>query len=213
MNPIQLVSLLFTPGCSTATARWRVSCPAFGGVELVWLELRARPIATRLYFWPILLCWTVLAVWSCLPPAAVAETVVLDDDFSTSTNLELDQGNATWSAEETAILQAFRQAGLSYGLRDFNSDYFGAEGSSFYSIATGDVDGDGDLDVVVGDSEASRLYLNNGSAAPFSGVTGTDIGSATGVTNSIALGDVDGDGDLDLVEGNDSQTNKLYMNT
>ncbi|MGD2007981.1 MAG: hypothetical protein PVJ95_06875, partial [Cellvibrionales bacterium] len=62
---------------------------------------------------------------------------MVDDDFSTSTNLELDQGNATWSAEEAAILQAFRQAGLSYGLRDFSSDDFGAEGSSFYSIATG----------------------------------------------------------------------------
>ena len=82
-----------------------------------------------------------------------------------------------------------------------------------YSIALGDVDGDGDLDLVAGNmSQANRLYLNNGTADPFSGVTGTNISGDAHATCSIALGDVDGDGDLDLVAGNWGQTNRLYLN-
>lgn len=42
--------------------------------------------------------------------------------------------------------------------------------------------------------------------------TGTAIGSETDSTRSVTLGDVDQDGDPDLVAGNDGQTNKLYLN-
>ena len=89
----------------------------------------------------------------------------------------------------------------------------GSETDNTHSIALGDVDGDGDLDVLAGNSsQTNKLYLNNGSATPFSGVTGADVGSETDRTYSIALGDVDGDGDLDVVAGNYTQTNRLYLN-
>ncbi len=82
-----------------------------------------------------------------------------------------------------------------------------------YSIALGDVDGDGDLDLVAGNHDnRNRLYLNNGTSDPFSGVTGSDITIEVHATCSIALGDVDRDGDLDLVAGNWGQTNRLYLN-
>jgi hypothetical protein len=82
------------------------------------------------------------------------------------------------------------------------------------SVALADLDGDGDLDLVVGNytDRVNRLYLNNGTADPFSGVTGVDISSDAHFTTSVALGDLDGDGDQDLVAGNDSQTNRLYLN-
>ena len=82
------------------------------------------------------------------------------------------------------------------------------------SVAIGDMDGDGDLDVVVGNEvgQVNRLYLSNGTPDPFSGVTGFDITTDSQNTISVALGDVDCDGDLDVVAGNSGQVNRLYLN-
>jgi hypothetical protein len=77
------------------------------------------------------------------------------------------------------------------------------------------MDGDGDLDLVTGNywGQANRLYLNNGTANPFSGVSGSDIGVDAHMTTSVALGDVDRDGDLELLVGNYGQANRLYRRT
>ena len=79
------------------------------------------------------------------------------------------------------------------------------------SVAWGDVDGDGDLDLFVGNVGSDRLYLNQDdklAEAPEGIFTDSDADD----TYSVAWGDVDGDGDLDLFVGNIDQPNRLYLN-
>ena len=99
-------------------------------------------------------------------------------------------------------------------LADFDSGTPFGTGVYYSSIALGDIDNDGDLDLIVTgyDGSGRRLdkYINNGAG----NFTGTSFG--TGVnSSSIALGDIDNDGDLDLiVAGNDGSGRRLdkYIN-
>ncbi|MEM7310270.1 MAG: VCBS repeat-containing protein [Planctomycetota bacterium] len=77
-------------------------------------------------------------------------------------------------------------------------------------IESGDVDGDGDLDLVLGNSEDNdigagggpsqpdRLYLNDG-AGVFTDVTGIQFPVVEQTTERLALLDADGDSDLDVI--------------
>ncbi len=135
------------------------------------------------------------------------------ENFSDTALQDPAQTNANWSPDEQALVLAWRQreyGGLTVDVS--GSDISGDEHST-NSVALGDVDGDGDLDLVVGNIfQTNRLYLNNGSNDPWNGVSGSEIGSQVRSTYSVALGDVDGDGDLDLVVGNQNQANRLYLN-
>jgi cysteine-rich repeat protein len=68
-------------------------------------------------------------------------------------------------------------------------------GSQPFSVATGDLDGDDDIDIFVGDggSLVARVLFNDGNAN-FTLRDGIDTGIGA---FTVALGDADGDGDLD----------------
>ncbi len=77
------------------------------------------------------------------------------------------------------------------------------------SIALGDVNGDGDLDMVVANQgQANRVYSNDGTG------NFSDSGQSLGGNDSyaVALGNLDGDGDLDMVVANWATGNRVYFN-
>ncbi|NTV64383.1 MAG: VCBS repeat-containing protein, partial [Oscillochloris sp.] len=99
---------------------------------------------------------------------------------------------------------------------------FGSGDDPTYSVALADLDGDGPLDIVVGNGTAaySGVYLNRGAAFGEGRIAcdGSDpaavvcLGGANLRTRSVAAGDLDGDGDNDLVLGNEGQPNAVYLN-
>ncbi|MBZ0111593.1 MAG: FG-GAP-like repeat-containing protein, partial [Thermoanaerobaculia bacterium] len=84
--------------------------------------------------------------------------------------------------------------------------------------ASSDLDGDGDLDILVGMYDGTMVFLENtgastspvflvsGTASPFSGI---DVGYLA----SPALADIDDDGDADLVVGSQEGTLKYFQNS
>ena len=87
-------------------------------------------------------------------------------------------------------------------------------GASIYDIATGDIDHDGDIDIVVAMyTGTNKLFLNDGSSQPFQGATALTISTDSASSRGINLADMNGDGWLDVVVGNESSVNRLYLNT
>jgi hypothetical protein len=73
-----------------------------------------------------------------------------------------------------------------------------------YSTAIGDLDSDGDLDLVVTDqyNGQASVFLNNGIGTFAPAVVYSGLGS------KVVIGDLDGDGDLDLIGTNSALLNK-----
>ena len=88
-----------------------------------------------------------------------------------------------------------------------------SEGVTSASVSLGDLDGDRDLDLVMGKGRHWPLHnmvlLNDGRAA----FSATPLADSADRTYSAALADLDGDADLDMVVSNDRPDRKLvYLN-
>ena len=82
-------------------------------------------------------------------------------------------------------------------LLETTASWMDDDGDSTSSVAWGDMDRDGDLDLAVSHPGGQDLvYVNDGSAG--FGST-TNFGTGTDQTRGIALADMDRDGDLDIV--------------
>ena len=86
---------------------------------------------------------------------------------------------------------------------DYSNSFNGLDTNSYMRTSLGDVDGDGDLDLVIGGLLGKLDYWqnDNGTFTSQSGANNPFNGVDVGFNSAPSLGDVDGDGDLDLVVG------------
>ncbi len=119
------------------------------------------------------------------------------DAFVANSDFDLGEPNRVWLNEGNG---QYVDSGQSLG------------NSLSFRVDLGDLDGDGDLDAFVAntgfENNSNRIWINNGSGK-FS-----DSGQRLGVnrSESIILGDVDSDGDLDAFVGNRGGPNRLWLN-
>ncbi|MCB0712687.1 MAG: VCBS repeat-containing protein [Ignavibacteriae bacterium] len=80
-------------------------------------------------------------------------------------------------------------------------------------LELGDVDGDGDLDLLVGNEDQNRLLINKGKGFFEEKVGSLPLRSEREETREGDFGDIDGDGDLDVIFANvDFQSSSSLLN-
>ncbi len=134
------------------------------------------------------------------PPGKVRQLVVADLDGDCRRDVVV--------VADGAPLAAWRDAGDgSFQLLAM----IGAPG--MVTAAAGDVDGDGNVDIVAAGPKEAHVWLSDGAGHYREGSAGLDVAPSDATV--LALGDLDGDGNLDLVLGQGSTTaavSRVYLN-
>lgn len=133
-------------------------------------------------------------------------TAIALGDIDNDGDLDMVVGNGGFGLR---VIATGNRIYLNNGLGQFN-DTGQTQGTNYStSVALGDIDSDGDLDMAISKSfnQSDRVYINDGIG--FFSDSGQSLGLAS--SNSIVFGDVDNDGDLDLVEGG-GRINQIYIN-
>jgi len=85
-------------------------------------------------------------------------------------------------------------------------------GVVFRTVAVGDMDGDGDLDVVTGD-ESGEVYVHHNVDGTASSWSTTTVISTSKDFFALDVGDLDSDGDLDIASGSQDKRVRFHANT
>jgi hypothetical protein len=111
-----------------------------------------------------------------------------------SADLDGDCDDDVVIATDAAAPQIFLRDGTSFTPGD-------AVGSAAAVIAAADVDHDGDVDLVLGYGSTLQLWLNDGGGHFAQKPEGLAGGGHVSAVSALAMGDLDGDGNADLVVG------------
>jgi len=107
---------------------------------------------------------------------------------------KLDIVSADNGADKTSVF-----FGNGNGTFQARTSYSVGFGRDPFSVTLGELDGDGKLDIVVaGDSAKASVFLNNGNGT-FKAKTDYTVGAGSNFIYSVVLGDLNGDGKLDIV--------------
>lgn len=143
-------------------------------------------------------------------PGAVSQVLVVDVDGDGDPDLLLAQGSSSaWYASHQPRLLVNDGTGR---FADRTATQLPAMGAGTTAMAVGDVDGDGDPDLVLAVYSGSNgrishfpeqnlLYRNDGTGT-FTDATTASLPTVTDNTTSVVCADLDADGDLDVVFGN-----------
>lgn len=152
-----------------------------------------------------------------------ADTTILNISNNTSSSFTVSAVDLNGDGLLDAIsnsgstLQVYFNNGTSDPYSSASAISQSSAGATITDTATGDIDRDGDIDIVVSTSSTNKLFINDGSQQPFNSTTATVISTSVYPSLSIQLADMDGDGWLDVVVGNDyssgsAQPDRLYTN-
>ncbi|MCW8831550.1 MAG: FG-GAP-like repeat-containing protein, partial [Gammaproteobacteria bacterium] len=187
-------------------------------------KITARKSLIHLLALPVL---TIVSLLQTTSTIAATPGLPFTEDFSDTALMNSSKSVASWDTKAQILVQSFRNA-RSGGLisssasgKNISDDVLSAG-----AMDIGDVDGDGDPDLVLSDTFVGiNIYLNNGTDEPFLNAVKqtitppvSEINGDIPRVNDLALADIDNDGDLDLITAQSGQyadptaVNLLYLN-
>jgi hypothetical protein len=147
--------------------------------------------------------WTAADIDTAAPDAWTVAVGDLDGDG------DLDLASASTLDDTIAWYENTAGDGSAWAATDVATTADGAHG-----VAVGDLDGDGDLDLASASVTDDTIAWYENTAGDGSAWAATDIATTAAGGNSVAVGDLDGDGDLDLASASvTDDTIAWYENT
>lgn len=131
-------------------------------------------------------------------------------DVDSDGDLDLTMALDPWDGADNVVIYVNRD-----GMLEFTPSWKSHEAIWATSLAWGDVDGDGDLDLAVAPKDGPiRLYRNDGLSvtSQIKLVSIAPVGDPALAGRDLAWGDMNGDGFLDLVVANAQGANFIFFN-